>query len=296
MGVQLIVVDVMRFGAQKFLWMVISIAAVMACSPKPSTDSADSAQTQYKAQIVATSRPLMLIAKEITQGIDDLSTVAASADSHDTALTPSELKRLRESDLVLWLGADAEPGLAEQLEGLSAADPQTWLSLPDSRAHKGEKDPHFWFSSAQVADYAEGLSDALSKMYPERASWYGGNLASFKQRLNQIDEQTTNMNGVKYLAAIDVYQSLEQQTGIEFDGALADHDQPIRPGRLQQAAKSGASCILASTASQPDALDRFDWIVIDELMRGVSSYTEGLNQAISLVRDCQKNKVEAQLK
>ena len=228
----------------------------------------------------------MLIAEQITRGLDDLSAVATSGDSHDAALTPSELKSIRESDLVLWLGEDAQPGLANQLDDLNAVDPSMWPSLPQSRAHTGEKDPHFWFSAAQVAAYAQGLSNALSKMHPERAPVYADNLANFVSELDQVTKQSTDMAGVKYVAAIDVYQSLEQQTGIEFDGALAEHDQPIKPSRLQQAASSGASCILASNLDRPRALCKFNWVVIDELMRGASDYVEGLSQAVSAVRGC----------
>ena len=287
MGDQLTAVNVMSFRIMNYLWIAIGIGALTACSPKPSTDGASQAESDPKTQIVATSRPLMLIAEEITRGLDDLSAVATSGDSHDAALTPSELKSIRESDLVLWLGEDAQPGLAKQLKDLNAVDPSIWVSLPESRAHKGEQDPHFWFSSTQVAAYAQGLSDALSKMHPERAPVYADNLTGFKQRLEQISEQSVDMAGVKYLSAIDVYQSLEQQTGIEFDGALAEHDQPIKPSSLQQAALSEAKCILASNPDQPQALGKFNWIIIDELMRGASSYVEGLSQAVSLVRGCQ---------
>lgn len=277
----------MNFRLINYLWIAISAGLLTACSPEPVADGASQADPNASTQIVATSRPLMLIAQELTRGIDELSAVATSGDSHDAALTPSELKRIRESDLVLWLGEDAQPGLAKQLDDLNAVSPSEWVTLPESRAHKGEKDPHFWFSSTQVAAYAQGLTDTLSKMHPVRTAVYANNLERFKQRLERINQQSVDMAGVKYLSAIDVYQSLEQQTGIEFDGALAEHDQPIKPSSLQQAAKSSATCILASNPDQPQALGKFNWIIVDELMRGVSSYSEGLSQAVSAVRGCQ---------
>ena len=267
---------------KNLLSSALCLLVLSACQPQTQTSESQ----QSELSIVATSHPLMLIAKELTQGIDELSSVGGSGDSHDTALTPGELKRIKEADLVLWLGADAQPSLNHALNQQKTVGPEQWVELPNSREHAGEKDPHFWFSSAQVARYAQGLSQKLSELNPAQAQAYADNLARFVRQLNQLNDQAPDMSGDKYVALIDVYQSLEEQTGITFDGSLAQHDQPIKLSRIQQVVSSDANCVLASHQQRPQALDGFNWIVINELMSDADEYTDGLSQALSKIRGC----------
>lgn len=73
------------------------------------------------ATVVTSIRPLGFIASAITDGIMPTEVLLPDgASPHDFALRPSDLQRLREADLVLWVGPELETFLAKPLASIAA--------------------------------------------------------------------------------------------------------------------------------------------------------------------------------
>lgn len=107
-------------------------------------------------QVVATLKPLQLIAQAITEGVSEpRQLLSAGASPHDYQLRPSDLQTLQEADLVLWVGPAMEPFLQKPLTQLEQTRILTLLeSTPggdahdrdgrdnDHKAHHDEHDDH----------------------------------------------------------------------------------------------------------------------------------------------------------
>jgi len=60
-------------------------------------------------KVLSSVKPIQLIANEITQGISESDVLMSTNTSpHDYALKPSDVKKLRSADLVVWVGPDLE--------------------------------------------------------------------------------------------------------------------------------------------------------------------------------------------
>ncbi|MDF3013749.1 MAG: zinc transporter substrate-binding protein, partial [Cellvibrio sp.] len=74
---------------------------------------------QAKLQILASIKPLALIAQEVAGDQAEVTTLLPiTASPHDYPLKMSDHKRLRAADMVLWIGPELESFLARPLANL----------------------------------------------------------------------------------------------------------------------------------------------------------------------------------
>ena len=68
-------------------------------------------------KVVSTVKPLTMIVQELTQGVTSTETLLpAGASPHDYALRPSDVRKLNEADLVVWVGPELERFLTKVLD------------------------------------------------------------------------------------------------------------------------------------------------------------------------------------
>lgn len=158
-------------------------------------------------QILASIKPLGLIAQEVVGeygSVDILLPIAASP--HDYPLKISDLNRLREADIVLWVGAELETFLNRPLANLSPAQTLTVMSLPgvhwpseqtlevehalDSKNHHHHhvRDPHVWLDPQNAVVIARALAEELSRIAPENARIYVLNAENFAKQMQALDQ------------------------------------------------------------------------------------------------------------
>ena len=161
---------------------------------------------QAKIQLLASLKPLALIAQEVAGDQVDVSTLLpVSASPHDYPLKMSDHKRLRSADLVLWIGPEMESFLARplanlkphrvmtayQLEGLywpEADEADHHHHHQNHSAHEG-KDPHIWLDPRNAALIAQALAERLAQLQPDSAQQFRANAQRFSTSLQQLDEQ-----------------------------------------------------------------------------------------------------------
>jgi len=95
------------------------------------------------APVVASIKPISLIATELLDGVAEVQTLLPEgASPHDYALKPSDRRMIDETELMIWIGPDVEPYLTKVIAASRVAD-MRWLETAEEHAeHVGEEHAH----------------------------------------------------------------------------------------------------------------------------------------------------------
>ena len=96
-----------------------------------------------QAAVVASLKPLGFIASAIADGVTDTEVLLPDgASEHDYALRPSDVKRLKNADLVVWVGPEMEAFMQKQVGEFPEQKKVALSALPDVKPllMKGEDD------------------------------------------------------------------------------------------------------------------------------------------------------------
>ena len=199
-----------------------------------------------QATVVASVKPLQLIAAAITDGVSAPQLlIPANQSPHNFSLRPSDVRHLAQADVVMWVGPGLETYLAsmfaqesrqDRLLEAAALPGITLLDLTDhAQAHSADEhyDPHLWLSTANGRVIARSLHDKLVAIDSVHADQYSVNLHQFEISLAQLEEDLERQFKALQEAQFAVFhngtQYFEDQVGIEHRFVLVpDHE--IQPG------------------------------------------------------------------
>ncbi|MFY2508061.1 zinc ABC transporter substrate-binding protein [Vibrio pectenicida] len=241
-------------------------------------------------EVLTSIKPIQMIAFEITKGISNPEVLLDSNTSpHDYALKPSDVKRLKRADFVVWYGHDLEPFLVKILEHqsnvltiseLNNLDLRTYT--PEGHHHDGHEhgthDPHFWLGLKQSKQVAKALSNKLGELDPDNQAIYQTNYQAFASKLeNQATkwrEQLAPIKEIGYYVFHDAYGYFEQDYGLKHIGEFTVSPER-KPGAKtlidikKKLSKGDAKCVF----SEP----QFSPAVIDSVLRGSQASTGTLD-------------------
>lgn len=206
----------------------------------------------HAATILTSIKPIQLITLELTKGVSEPEVlVASNASPHDYALKPSDVKRLRTADLVIWYGSDLEPFLTKVLESqqnvltLSETEDLELREYGGGHHHDhdghdhGSHDPHFWLGYKPTLQIAQAISERLAEIDAENKAEYQANFAAFKAQLTeqqeQIKAQLAPVAEAGYYVFHDAYGYFEQDFPLNHLGYFT-----VSPDR-----KPGAKTLIA---------------------------------------------------
>jgi len=161
------------------------------------------AATSYAKPVVLSSlKPLTLIAKEITGKCADVDTLLpATASHHDYPLKTSDYGRLKNADLVLWVGPELESFLQKPLANLAPAKIITAYNLKginwpvenhdvaEQSDHHHEQDPHLWLDPRNATLVAQAVAEKLILVDSANKAQYQQNLQLFATKMKELDEK-----------------------------------------------------------------------------------------------------------
>lgn len=177
-------------------------------------------------EVLTSIKPIQLIVNELTQEVTTPTLlVAANASPHDYALKPSDVKKVRRADLIVWFGSSLEPFMTKLVSEHSNV--LTISAIPSLKlreyqgAHQhdghdhGSHDPHFWMGIDTVKQVAPAITARLIEIDAQHEAQYQANLKRFMQGLDETDTRLSKLlQGVKergYYVFHDAYGYFEQQ-------------------------------------------------------------------------------------
>jgi len=204
-------------------------------------------------KILASIKPLQLIAQAVAGDhfrVDVL--LPPGATPHHYSLRPSDIEKITESDLVLWLGRSAEPYLWKLANRSALADKMFDITPADIKGQNLE-DLHFWLGPKQALAMAIEISERLKQLDPARQEDYQENLHQFERQIKDFSDGLKQRYSDKlpaYLVYHDAYRYFEAAAGIKHEGVISINPE-LRPGarRVTQlralVAQRQVSCIFA---------------------------------------------------
>jgi len=285
-----------------------------------SDDSGSSASgsDSGKVQVAAAFYPLEFVAERVAGDLAEVTPLTKpGVEPHDLELSINQTAALQSADLILTehgfqpavddaveqdvkgevvdvekvvelRKAEEEGHEDEHAEGEEAA-------AEDEHAH-GETDPHFWHDPLLMAQYAEGVRDALVEADPDNAETYEANAKALTEDLTKVDEEfKTGLAQCKIKDVVvshDAFAYLDKY-GLEFESiAGLTPDAEPNPAQLaeigEHAKEHGVTTIfserLVSTALADTLADDLGLktAVLDPI-EGLSADTEG-EDYLSLMR------------
>jgi len=148
--------------------------------------SQTSAGAGAESTVVAAFYPVAWAAEQVAGAdIEVVDLTSPGAEPHDIELTPRDVERVRDADLVLYLGRGFQPALQKALESrsgpsLDLLEGQDLLAGADEE--QGAYDPHVWLDPARFAELVNAIGTELNR---EQAA------AGLSSELRALDEEMT---------------------------------------------------------------------------------------------------------
>ncbi len=182
--------------------------------------------TWAQAPLVVSTHPIYLIAKEITEGIEEPVLLLGNQTGHDVQLTPDNRKTIMDASLVIWLGKEHEAPLEKVLgentkaisilnSGIIQALP---LRSPKGVALKDTIDTHVWLDPNNAVRIGFFIAALRSQQHPENKAAYWNNAKKFASEMLRVSQKSISAGSARpYWAYHDAYQYLERSvTQIKF--------------------------------------------------------------------------------
>lgn len=283
-----------------------------------SDDSGSSASgsDSGKVQIAAAFYPLEFVAERVAGDLAEVTPLTKpGVEPHDLELSINQTAALQSADLILTehgfqpavddaveqdvkgevVDVEKIVELRKAEEGHEDEHAEGEEAAEDEHAH-GESDPHFWHDPLLMAQYVEGVRDALVEADPDNAETYEANAKSLTEDLTKVDEEfKTGLAQCKIKDVVvshDAFGYLDKY-GLEFESiAGLTPDAEPNPAQLaeigEHAKEHGVTTIfserLVSTALADTLADDLGLktAVLDPI-EGLSADTEG-EDYLSLMR------------
>jgi len=183
-----------------------AILAVLTAAPGSAmAQSAAPSPATAPLSVVAAFYPIAEAARAVGGDavlVTDLTPVGGGP--HDLEVTPQDIERVADADLLLYIGSGFQPQVEELAGGLPAGataldllttvellpvDPQVpgTAGEVDGEVLAGGIDPHVWLDPVRFAQMADAVAAALGQADPGHAASFAANAAAYRHRLETLD-------------------------------------------------------------------------------------------------------------
>lgn len=246
------------------------------------------ASAQAEVRVLTSIKPLQLIAAAVQDGVGVPEVLLPpGASPHHYALRPSDVRRVRDADLLYWVGADLEnflprvlnnrqkpqvavqdlPGMAlrhfgdSHVEHAGHGEDHADEDLGHDHDHRpGSLDAHLWLSPVNAKVIAARMAADLSALDAANAARYAANLQAFEQRLDALDgrirPQLAALQGKPYFVFHEAFDYFEAAYGLKHAGVFSVLTE-VQPGARHVAAMrerlqaAGPSCVFSEPPLRP---------------------------------------------
>ncbi len=246
---------------------------------------------QAEVKVLTSIKPLQLIAAAVQDGVGTPEVLLPpGASPHNYALRPSDVRRVRDVQLLYWIGPGMETFLPRVLQGrsLPAVAVQTLPGMHlrhfgadnashddhdhghDDHAHgvdehdhdhmPGSLDSHLWLSTVNARVIATKMASDLGAADPANAARYTSNSEAFAKRLDALDSRLKNqlsaVSGKPFFVFHEAFDYFEEAYGLKHTGVFAIGAE-IQPGAQHVAAmrerlkEAGKTCVFSEPPLRP---------------------------------------------
>lgn len=169
-----------------FLVLFLAMLLLSTCSQKQPPDA-------QNLQVAASIMPLTDFVQKVgTSRVDVFTIVPPGADPHSFELTPGLMRRLAQTDLLVFNGVGLEfwlDNVMDNLQGKTAVFTAKGLDiLQDDEHHHAEGNPHVWLDPLNAIHQVKRIYAALADVDPENSTFYEHNGAVFVQELQVLHQ------------------------------------------------------------------------------------------------------------
>lgn len=193
--------------------LALALAGCSSDGDAQTTAGADRDATNAAGETLAVSTafyPLQFAVEQIGGDlVEATSLTPPGAEAHDVELTPREVARLTEDDLIVYLSG-FQPAVDQAVANVAGeqaldVEPFAELSLTgddhghdhgddhrDDHGHGDEAtDPHFWLDPMRYAAVAQAIGDRFAEIDQDNAETYQSSSQDFQSRLAELDAEFT---------------------------------------------------------------------------------------------------------
>lgn len=153
--------------------IVITTLALASCA-RPATPT--------RSSVVVGAYPLAEVVRALVWPSDPVFDLTPSgAEPHDLELTPRQVDRVLDADLVVFVGGGFQPAVA--------AAARRAKRTVDVLAGAGGTDPHVWLDPVAMSRMTDQVEAALRRVHPDRAPILTRRAERFRSALASLDQR-----------------------------------------------------------------------------------------------------------
>jgi zinc transport system substrate-binding protein len=266
--------------------LVLMGLVVSGCGSEANSASDTAPGSADRPSVVTAFYPLQWLTEQVGGSAVNVSSLAPKgAEPHDLTLDAKGLERLRDADVVVYLGEDFQPEVQKAIDQLPASVKRVdalaapgvdLLAVPagkedDDHEHThdhehdhdhgdehGAHDPHVWLDPIRMQAVARAIGAALGDVDSAKSSVFSANVTSVESRLGALNASTASKLGnCKQRTVVTGHAAFQYFTGryglqqLSITGISPDEEpNPKKLQEISAAAKSAG----ATTVYFEDAL------------------------------------------
>lgn len=242
------------------------------------------AATAQPPQVVTSIKPLQLIAAAVLANVASPALLLPpGASPHNYALRPSDRRALLQAQRIYWVGGEMERFLSQlltdqpQATAVATLDGVKLRLLQQNHATQDEPaihhahdhdhdhapgtiDGHIWLDPDNARAIARFIAADITQLDPQQAAQIASNLASFEQRLSELDQRLTvrlaPLRNKPWFVFHDALGYFEDHYAIHSSGVFT-LSADVQPGARHlhelrnQLSSSGPSCVFREPQFSP---------------------------------------------
>ena len=239
-----------------------------------------SAETDDRTQIAVTTTFLYDMVSVLEEDVDHFNLeliIPAGEDPHVYQPKASDLRKINESDFILYQGLNFEGRMIDLLEtGIPVADDLDTSSLETiEEGGSSEVDPHFWFNIDLYKEAMTNVLNILVENNPDGEEIYQDNLNAYFEELDELDnyverriEEVPRESRI-LITPHDAFGYLATSYDIDVHAPQGfSTDSEVSNNQIQQTANLIAerdiNAIFLESTTNPDRMQRLQEIVASE--------------------------------
>ena len=234
-----------------------------------------------QTRVLATTFPVYQIVRNITQNVPDvevqLMLPAQAGCPHDYALTPQDMSKLAQADILVLNGLGLEAFLgspsARAKKELHTIDSSKGISglLPYTDAeeaheeheghHHGGMNPHLFASPRMAAQMTRSIAGQLADLNPANAATYWANAENYARTLDALADEFAALGGTlknnRIITQHGVFDYLARDMGLDVGAVIqADDTQAPSASDMMKLIKAIRSQHVGAIFTEPQYPDK----------------------------------------